>query len=271
MGNLAVVPNDDEPQDDLQQQLSVYQERALKLIPSDDLTVRQCAAFIEECKLAEQRVEQKRKDLVDPLNTKVKEHNTVYMPVRDAFSALWRAVDQRVSRFLHEQRIKAEQEQRRLIQEANRKKAEEEAKAEEARKAAEAARTAGDEKLAAKMDAKADKADVKASMVAAPLAAAPERTVSLGVNTLSVRAPKKDWVLSGWDKAKPLRVIFGGKADPRIAALIGNFDALPDGVRFVLQHCDLNPVHLNKSFGTVKFPAPFAETDKFGGSTLRKG
>ncbi len=252
-------------------QLTIYQQRAAVLVPTDDLTIRQCAEFIEECKLAEKRQEQKRKDKVDPLNTKVKEINALYMPVRDAFGLLWRTVDEKVSRFVHEQRQQAQIEQQRLIVEAKKKQDEENAKAEAARQAADDAREAGDAKLAAKLDAKADKTEMKASMITAPIVLAPERTMDLGGNTLSVSAPKKDWVLAGWDKAKPMRVMFGGKPDPRIAALMGNVEALPEGVRFVLQHADISPVHLNKSFGQIAFPAPFAETDKFGGSTLRKG
>ena len=247
--------------------LVTYQQRAATLIPSDDLTVRQCAEFIEECKLAEKRQEQKRKDKVDPLNAEVKAINALYMPVRDAFGQLWRSVDERVSRFVHEQRQKAQLEQQRLIAEAKKKQDEEDAKAEAARKAAEAARQAGDTKLAAKLDAKAEKSEVKASMITAPIVLAPERTMDLGGNTLSVSAPKKDWMLPGWDKAKPLPVL-----DASLAALIGKTDALPEGLRWLLRFCDVNPVRLNAAFKSgEKFPAPFGETDKFGGSTLRKG
>lgn len=265
--NLAEVLPNEESSELFEGQLVVYQKRAGELVPSDELTVRQCAEFIEQCKLAEKRVEAKRKEQVDPLNAQVKEINNLYKPVADAFSALWRSVDEKVSRFVHQQRIKAQQEQQRLIDEAKKKQAEEEAKADAARKAAEEARAAGEEKLAAKLEAKADKAEVKASMVTAPIVLAPERTMDLGGNTLSVSAPKKDWMLAAWDKSKPLPVL-----DASLAPLIGKVDALPEGIRWLLRFCDVNPVRLNAAFKSgEKFPAPFAETDKFGGSTLRKG
>lgn len=247
-----------EQTDDLQSQLSIYQDRAVKLIPSDDLTIRQCAEFIEECKLAEKRQEQKRKDQVDPLNAKVKEINALYMPVRDAFGQLWRSVDERVARFIHEQRQKAALEQQRLIAEAKKRKDEEDAKAEEARRAAEVARQAGDGKLAAKLDAKAEKAEVKASMITAPVVHAPDRTMDLGGNTLSVSAPKKDWMLPSWDKTSKL---YGD--DPRLKGI---------DPAWLLRFCVLDAVRLNAAFKSGEsFPAPFSTTEKFGGSTLRKG
>ena len=249
------------------QLLAIYEQRASVLVPTDDLTVRQCAEFIEECKLAEKRQEQKRKDKVGPLNAEVTAINALYMPVRDAFGLLWRTVDEKVSRYVHEQQQKARLEQQRLIAEAKKKRDEEDAKAEAVRKAADAARQAGDDKLAAKLDARADKAEVKASMITAPIVLAPERTMDLGGHTLSVNAPKKDWIMAGWDKAKPLPVL-----DASLAPLIGNTESLPEGLRWLLRFCDINPVRLNAAFKSgEKFPVPFAETDKFGGSTLRRG
>lgn len=262
--NLAEVI---ETETDEQTMLTTYQQRAATLIPTDDLTIRQCAEFVEECKLAEKRQEQKRKDKVDPLNAKVKEWNALYMPVRDAFGLLWRTVDEKVSRFVHAQRQAAQIEQQRVIAEAKKKQDDEDAKALAARNAADAAREAGDEKLAAKLDAKADKIEVKASMITAPIVLAPERTMDLGGNTLSVSAPRKDWMLAGWDKSKPLPVL-----DASLLPLIGKTDALPEGLRWLLRFCDVNPVRLNAAFKSgEKFPAPFAEMDRFGGSTLRKG
>ena len=90
--------------------------------------------------------------------------------------------------------------------------------------------------------------------------------------TLSGKDPGKEWKLAGSDKAKPMRVLANGKVDPRIASLIGDISKLPPGVLFVLQHVDMNPVHLNASYkGGLAFPAPFTEGLKFGGSVLRGG
>ena len=68
----------------------------------------------------------------------------------------------------------------------------------------------------------------------------------------------------GWDKSKPLPC-----TDPALSRLIGDIYALPDGVRFLLEHSELSTVKLNKSFGVIKFPEPFASIDDYKGSSFR--
>lgn len=119
-------------------------------------------------------------------------------------------------------------------------------------------------KLATKADTKSEKAELAASNVVTEVVATQSRTIDTGSATFGARAPKKTWILAGYDKAKPLKI-----TDPILASLIGAIDKLPEGIKFVLQHSDLNPVYLNKSFGVIKFPSPFAETDNYGGSSVR--
>jgi len=51
--------------------------------------------------------------------------------------------------------------------------------------------------------------------------------------------------------------------DPRFADLIGDLDALPIGIRFLIQHSDLNLVRLNKAFKIVPLHEQFTLEDDF--------
>ncbi len=86
------------------------------------------------------------------------------------------------------------------------------------------------------------------------------KTLDLGGATLSTKAPKNTYILPGWDKAKPLKL-----TDPKLAELLRD----PAGLQFLLQHADLNPVYLNKSFGVIPFPAPFATVPDYSGASVR--
>lgn len=121
------------------------------------------------------------------------------------------------------------------------------------------------EKEAAKLDTKAEKHEVASTYVTPDVLPQQAKTIDIGSSKLVTKAPKKTWLLPGWDKQKPLKI-----TDAKLAALVGDLDALPPGVRFLLQHADLNPVHLNKSFGVLKFPHPFGEVDDLGGAALRQ-
>lgn len=256
---------DKDKDQDFTAELERYREQAATLIPKDELTLQQCAVFVAECKKAANRVEAARTALVEPHNKIVKDTNALYMPVRQAFQDLARAVDMRAGAFLAEQRRIAEEEQRRINAEAERKRIELERKAEEERKKAEEAAKAGDEQAAAKAAAKAEKIEAKAATVAPTVVETPANTIKLGDSTLSVKAPQKDWILPGWDKTKPLPVLSGS-----FTPLVGDLAKLPDGLRWLLRFCDVNPVRLNQAFKSgERFPKPFAEIEKFGGSTLR--
>ena len=269
--NLAYALPDDDGQElsgkeyDFSAELQQYQEKAATLIPKDELTIKQCAAFIEECKTAAKRVEEKRQVIVGPLNKQVDEANAVYIPVRDAFKSLAKAVDTKVAVFIAEQKRKAEEEQRRINAEAERRRLELERKAEAERRKAQEAAAQGDAEASAKLEAKAEQIEAKAATVAPTVVETPANTIKLGDSTLSVKAPPKDWILPGWDKTKPLPVLSGS-----FTPLVGDLAKLPDGLRWLLRFCDVNPVRLNQAFKSgERFPKPFAEIEKFGGSTLR--
>lgn len=123
-------------------------------------------------------------------------------------------------------------------------------------------------KQADKAEAKAEMAELKESSVVTEIAPAQSRTIDTGTATVGARAPKKKWILAGWDqqgdKYKPLRCI-----DPLLRDLLGNIDELPKGVQFLLRYSDLNPVYLNKAFGEVPFPKPFDSVDDYKGTAVR--
>lgn len=253
------------PQAEREQYLALYQQKVNALVPVDDFTVKSCGEFVEQCKLAAKRVEDKRTALVDPLNKQVKELNAVYMPVRDAFQNMAKAVTMRVNKFIDDRRRAAELEQQRLLAEAAKQQAELDRKAQEARAKAEEAATRGNYVAASVQESKAVILEQKAAEVVPMQVAVPNGKVELETSTVSFGGAKKVWALGSWDKKKPLRVL-----DPSLAALVGDLSKLPDGVRFVLQHSDINPVYLNASFkGGTKFPAPFAEVNDYSASRVR--
>ena len=253
------------PQAEREQYLALYQQKVNALVPVDDLTVKSCGEFVEQCKLAARRVEEKRTSLVEPLNKQVKDLNAVYMPVRDAFQNMAKAVTMRVNKFIDDRRRAAELEQQRLLAEAAKKQAELDRKAQEAKDKAAQAAEQGDMVTAAVQESKALILEQKAAEVVPMQVAVPTGKVELETSTVSFGGAKKVWQLNGWDKKKPLRVL-----DPALASLVGDLSKLPEGVRFILQHADLNPVHLNASYkGGMKFPAPFAEVNDYGGSRVR--
>lgn len=252
-------------QPDRENALSRYRERVDALIPTNDLTVKSCGEFVEQCKLAAKRVEEKRTAITAPLNLQVEEVNAVYMPVREAFNAMAKTVTERVNRFLDDRRRAAELEQQRINAAAAAKQAELDRQAQEARDKAAAAMQQGDTVAASKLAAKADQCEQKAAEVVPMQAALPTNKVELDKSTVSFGGAKKVWSLPGYDKKKPLRV-----NDPRLAPLLGDVSKLSPGLQFILKHADLNPVYLNASYkGGEKFPAPFAEVNDYSGSVVR--
>lgn len=238
------------------QELEVYVQRAAALIPTDARSLKQCAVFIEECKLAQKRVEAKRTAQVEPLNKQVKEINAVLIPVRDMFEQLWRRVDQRASQYQYELKRKLEADQRRLIDAANERQRLLDVKAEEERQKAVAARAAGNEQAAVKLEAKAEQLEHKAALVVPVVVESVAKTIDLGGATLTLKDPGKEWILPGWDKSKPIPA-----TDDRLKGV---------DLTWLLRFCDVNPVRLNNAYKSgEKFPKPFSEAPKFGGSTLR--
>ncbi len=245
--------------------LSIYQRKVDGLVPVDDASVRSIGEFVEQCKLAAKRVEENRTLQVAPLNKQVSEINAIYKPVVETFLGFAKAATIRVNQYLDDKRIAAELEQQRLLAEAAKKQADLDRKAQEAKAKAAQALASGNEVAATVLESKAAIFEQKAAEVVTMQVVVPNGKVELETSTVSFGGVKKVWALGSWDKKKPLRVL-----DQSLASLVGNLSKLPAGVRFLLQHSDLNPVYLNASFkGGTKFPAPFAEVNDYGGSRVR--
>jgi hypothetical protein len=261
--------------DALLKQLEASKTRFAALRPVDDLTAKQCAALIETCAFAARYAEGRRTAITDPLNKQVKDANLIWMPIVKGFQDVAKTRGAEVSQFIDDRRRAAEREQQRLIDAANAKQAELDAKAQELKDEEDRLRLAAEqaespeekarlEKQADKIEAKAEQAVLKSSQVVTPVVTMQEKSIDLGSSTFSAKAPKNTWMLAGYDKAKPLRL-----TDPKLAPLIGDISKLPHTVQFLITHADLNPVLLNKSFGVIEFPAPFAKVPDYGGSSVR--
>lgn len=247
------------------QALESYRARVDALVPTDDVTVKSCSEFVEQCKLAAKRVEEKRVAKTAPLNKQVDEINQVYMPVRDAFKAMALAITVRVNKFIDDRKKAADLEQQKRIADAKRLQDELDRKAREAREAAAAAEANGNGSKASVLEMKADILEQKAADVVPVHVELPSSKIELESSTVSFGGAKKIWSLPGWDKKKPLRV-----NDPALLKLVGDLSKLPAGIQFILQHADLNPVYLNASYkGGMKFPEPFVETNDYSKSTVR--
>lgn len=242
-----------------------YRQKVAALVPTDDVTVKSCSVFVEQCKLAAKRVEDERTALVAPLNKQVDEINAVRIPVRELFKDMAKVVTEKVNRFLDDRRRAAELEQQRLNAEALKKQAELDKQEEETRRKASEAEASGDVVTALNLESKANRLAQKAAEIVPEQAAQPSSKVELDDSTVSFKGPKKVWALTGWDKKKPFPVL-----SPELKALVGDPSKLPAGLLFVLQHADLNPVRLNATYkGGAKFPAPFTEVNDYSGSTVR--
>lgn len=235
------------------------------LVPTDEASLQRCGLFIEQCKLATRDTENKRLRVVEPLNQQVHAINDLYNPVRDVFRELGRVATGHANRYLEEQRKAVEREQQRINALAAAKQAELDRKAAEARAEAERLAQEGNTGKAAKLEAKAAQLEQRAAETLPDQVLTVPSTVEVGTGTLSFKGPKKTWALAGWDKKKPLPL-----KDPALAPLLGDISKLPEGVQFLLQHADLNPVRLNATYkGGGAFPAPFTEIADYSGSVLR--
>lgn len=248
---------------------AAYEEQAKALTITDALSYKRTAALVETCKVASAHAEAKRKAIVDPLNAKVKEANATWKPIVDGFDKIVLGKGAEMSRYVYNEQQRIEREQQAANAEAARKQAKLDEEAAALRKQADEKADAGDTVGAVVDEGKAQRLELKAAQVVPQVVPnqAP-RKVDLGGSTMSVKAPEKTWLLTGWDKLKPIKIMQGDKPDHRLAELLKGFDALPAGIQFLLKNADLNPVHLNKSFGVTTFPSPFEESLKFGAPRL---
>jgi hypothetical protein len=252
--------------DERAQQIAAYQARVNAIVPVDDVSMRSCVEFVVQCKLAAKRMEEKRTALTEPLNKQVKDLNAVYMPVRDVFQDMAKAVTMRVNKFIDDRKRAAELEQQRINAEAAKKQALLDKKAQEAKDEAAAAAAKGDEVAATILESKAAILEQKAAEVVPMQVAQTSGKVELEDSTVSFGGAKKKWALNGWDdEEKTLSCV-----SPLLEKLVGDVSKLPDGLRFVLQHSVMTRVLLNASYkGKMKFPAPFVEVNDYSKSTVR--
>jgi hypothetical protein len=259
----------------LKHQLEVAKERFVVLRPTDALSAKRCAALAATCTFASRHAEDQRTAITDPLNKQVKDANLIWQPIVKGFEELGRAMKTAVAKWIDDERKAAQREQQRLIDEANEKQRllDEKAKAErdeaerlrvEADKAATVEEAEVLHQQADKLEKKADKDELKASQVVTTIAPMQSKTLDLGTSSLTTKTPKNTWLLPGYDKQKPLKL-----TDHILATVVGDLSTLPAGVLFLLKHADLNPVYLNKSFGVIEFPAPFAVVPDYSGASVR--
>ena len=256
-----------------EQQLQAIERLALQLKPVDPLSMKQCAALVVTATFAARFAEAQRVAIVEPHNKVVKEANAIWQPIVLGLKAKLKEVGASLSAAIEAQRRLAQQAQQKAIDDAKRAQDEQDRKERAAREEADRLRAVAEVATSAEEQAKllkqADRLEAKAdqsALVSVPVLVVQQqaKTLDVGSATFSARAPKKTWILAGWDKAKPLRL-----TDPTLAGLLGDLSSLTPAARFLLVHADLNPVYLNKSFGVVEFPAPFASVDDFGGSAVR--
>lgn len=252
--------------DERDKQIAAYQARVNALVPVDDVSVRSCGEFVEQCKLAAKRVEEKRTALTEPLNKQVKDLNAVYMPVRDAFQNMAKAVTMRVNKFIDDRRMAVELEQQRINREAAEAQALLDQQANAAREKAAAEAAKGNDVKATILESKAMILEQKAAEVVPMQVAQTSGKVELEDSTVSFGGAKKKWALNGWDdEEKTLSCV-----SPLLEKLVGDVSKLPEGLRFVLQHSVMTRVILNASYkGKMKFPAPFVEVNDYSKSTVR--
>lgn len=264
----------DDP-DALLQQLEACKTRFTTLRPVDPLTVKQCAALIETCTFASRYAERRRTEIVKPLNALVDDANAIWQPIVKGFKEIASVRGAEVSKWIDDQLREQARLQRKAIDDAraaqealDRKAEQERQEAERIRQLADHAKTIEEAEVlhlqADKLEKKADLHELKAEQVVTPVVVAQPKAIDLGSSTFSAKSPKRTYLLAGWDRFKPLRL-----TDSKLASLIGDAEKLPDGLKFIIQHSELSPVLLNKSFGVIKFPAPFAEIDDYGGSSVR--
>lgn len=256
-------------------QIAVIEKLITSILPVDELSLKKLAVLGATASNSAKFAELNRVAITAPLNKQVDEANALWMPIVKRGKAFAQSIGAIMAKAIDDARRSAAIAQQKLIDDAKAKQDEIDRKAKEAReeservrREAESAKTIEEAEVlhqqADKLEKKADVLEIKSEQVVVQVVATQSKTLDLGASTFSARAPKKQYLLAGWDKSKPLRL-----TDPKLSSLVGDIEKLPDGLRFLITHSELNPVLLNKSFGVIKFPAPFTEVDDFGGSSFR--
>lgn len=187
---LELIDPDEDP---LRTDLTRYEHEAQALTPHDDHTERACLLFISKTREAEKSLEKERKAKTDPLNKEIERITAPYRTAITAFGRLRMMVEAKLNQYRVRQANEIAEQQRKAIADATAEKVKKEREAEEARHAAEAARANGNELAALKLETKAEKAELSASLVAPEVIAQPAKTVAFEDGSKVTMRTVKDW------------------------------------------------------------------------------
>lgn len=176
-------------------QLATFERESLAVDVRDDVTETAALQIVTKCRANRKELDEERKALTDPLREKIERIAAPFKKSIAFFEQIEREMERRVGLYRAERARVAAEQQRKALADAAAKKAEEEAKAQAAREEAELARASGDEKAAVKLEAKAEKAELAAATVVAPVVPQQAKTVDLGNGTKATFRPLKDWAL----------------------------------------------------------------------------
>lgn len=241
-----------------QTELEQLETEAKELAVIDDATSKAAQLVISKCRQMERELETEKEEKTRPLLTQLDQTRTPYMKAMKFIEAIRKELDRRDGVYVLKLRQERAEQQRKEIEDYNRKQAELAQKSENERQAAAAARAAGDEKGAVKLEGKAEKAELKAATMEGPavLPTVPT-TVKLEDGSSLSRRTVKELVLPGRDLTK-------GKL------------SCDDSI---FNDIDLNQYKgqlfwdvskLNKAMNAgMKMPKPFQVVEGLSGSTVR--
>lgn len=235
----------------LDRKVSVLEREAAALQVINDTTRVAADIVVGKLKDAEKEIEDEKEALCRPLLTELEEKRSPRLKAVKLLESIRRALEQRVGQYVAKKQQEEIEAQRLLLAEAARVQADAEAKAEAARQAAAAAAASGDTVTATKLEAKAEKLELKAATTVVPVVETTSRTTSLGDGASLTNKSKPDWELIGRDKTEKLHA-----DDPLFAPL--------DWVKF-RRFFVLDQVRVNQAVAAgEKLPIPFKMTVKYG-------
>jgi hypothetical protein len=220
-----------------------YIAEANALVVADDLTLKQAGELLGRLTEAADKNEQIRDGLVRPLNAQVSQINAVLIPVTNSLKRAVATLNYKMVKYRERLAAALAEKQRKLIEDANRKKAEADARAEALRLQAEAARKQGQEQAAIKLEGRAEKAEMQAATITPAVVESVKKTETLLDGSKVTFRESKTWALTGYDKSQKLY------ADN---PLLDKCD-----LAFFRQFCIVDPVRLNSAAKSGRVPEPF--------------
>lgn len=178
---------------EFERQQRAMEEQVRNMVVVDDVTKRTALLLIATYRRNEVDLNAERKSLTDPLNAQI-DHITVPYTNAIAIQKENRVkLEGFVSAYSAREAAAAAERQRKAIEQANAAKLLEDQKAEAARVAAAAARANGNELEAVKLEAKADKAELKAAAIAPEVIQQAPKTTTLFNGTKVTEKITKDF------------------------------------------------------------------------------